>query len=634
MIRPALVVVALLATGAALAAPARAAPVLSPVWGDHAVIQRGQPIVVEGTAAAGERIAATFGSERAAATAGADGAFRLTFPARPASAHPLTLTVTGVRGSVTVSDIVIGDVWLCSGQSNMAMTVSATLNGDNLIAASADPLLRMLNVPLETSPRPERAFSQAVQWQAASPETTGTFSAACYAMLRDLRAELGVPMGAVHASWGGAQIRAWLTPQGGTALYGAEQMALLKTFSADPLGAAAAFAPLYESWWRESTGQKPWSDPSTVDWLPVPQISVWNQWTGTTLAKNANGNVLLRRTIDLTPAQAAVGGTLNIGIIDDIDATWINGRPLGFTHGWSTEREYSVPPAYLQAGANEVLVIASNSYATGGFTSPAERLCFAVTGGRRIPLGEGWLYAIGTESGSPRAPWDANAGIGVMHNRMVAPLGNIPLAGAAWYQGESDVGIPGYGERLRELFAGWRGQFGPQLRVLVVQLADYGPTAAQPVASGWAELREAQRRAVVADSNAALVTAIDIGERTDIHPANKPELGRRLALAARGEALPMPRSATSDGEWVRVRFDRVASALQSWSGPPLAFGLCADTQDSCRFARATIQGADMLLFTDGQPASRVRYAWADSPVVNTYDERDLPLPGFELEIEP
>ncbi|KRA80601.1 hypothetical protein ASD76_15730 [Altererythrobacter sp. Root672] len=612
---------------------AQAAPQLLPIWQDHAVIQRDKPVVVEGTSQPGERVSATLGMDSASATAAADGSFALTLPARPANATPQTLSVTDSSGTATVNDILVGDVWLCSGQSNMAFTVSAGLNGYNNIQASADPLLRMLTVPLDTSAKPVREFGGPVSWQAASPQTTGAFSAACYYMLRDLRAALDIPMGAVHSSWGGSQIRAWLTPEAGKVLYGADQMALLDTFGKDPLAAVTEFAPKWEAWWRERTGQEPWKNPSVVQWQPVPSISPWSNWAGTRLAKDGNGNVLLRQTVNLTAAQAKAGGVLNIGIIDDLDATWVNGKPVGITHGWSKEREYRVPAGYLKAGPNEILVVASNSWAGGGFTSTADRLSFTVDGGERIPLGEGWQFAIaGHTDMPPRAPWDANAGIGVMQNRMITPIGHYAMTGAAWYQGESDVGIAGYQDRLRELFAGWRRQFGADTRVLVVQLANYGPTASTPVESGWASLREDQRQAVLADKNAALVTAIDIGDWTDIHPGNKVELGKRLAFEAQGRPLPRPLRATQDGADVRVTFAGVEGGLKSWSGPPLAFELCGTTQDSCRYASATIAGDAIVLRGDGQPATRVRYAWADSPVVNLYDARSMPLPGFELQV--
>lgn len=615
------------------ACAANAAPELSPVWTDNAVIQQGRPIVVEGEAAPGARIAATLGEAHGAATADADGRFAITFPARAASVEPIALHVTDGTDAVTsVENLAVGDVWLCSGQSNMAFTVAAGLNGHNNVQDSADPLLRMINVPLDTASSPQRSFGSEAQWQMASPDTTGAFSAACYYMLRDLRKALGIPVGAVHASWGGSQIRPWLTPEGGAALYGAEQMALLEGFAENPLAAVAAFAPTWEGWWRDRTGEEPWNDPSVMNWRPVPQIGPWTVWGEG--APTPIGNVWFRRTLELTSEQAAAGGTLGIGTIDDLDATWINGHPIGVTHGWNTERNYRVPAEYLRVGANEIVFAASNSWGPGGMQSGPEKLAFTVAGGERIPLVEGWLYAEGAVTEMPpRAPWDANAGIGVMHNRMVAPVGSFAMTGAAWYQGESDVGIPGYEDRMRELFAGWRRQFGADMRMLVVQLADYGPTASEPAESGWAAFRDVQRRAVEADENAALVSAIDIGEPTDIHPANKIVLGERLALAARGEPMPMPVSATRAGDTIIVRFAGVEGGLRSLSSnTSIAVELCGDTQESCRFAPAST-GADALVIRgDGLPATRVRYAWADSPVVNSYDARSLPLPGFELPV--
>jgi len=626
--------VGVLLAGLTLPAAALAAPTLSPVWQDGAVIQRDAPVIVEGTAAPGAAVTGTLGQASARATAAADGSFALAFPARAASVEPITLAVSDGSGSAAVSDIVVGDVWLCSGQSNMAFTVAAGLNGYNNIQASADQLLRMLTVPMDTAAKPVREFGGEVAWQKASPETTGGFSAACYYMLKDLRGATGVPQGAVHSSWGGSQIRAWLSPEAGSVLYGPEQMALLDGFGDDPLAAVNAFAPTWEEWYRRaSDGTEPWRDPGVLDWRPVPRIGPWTAWDEG--APAAIGNVWFRRTVELTAEQAATGGELNIGVIDDLDATWVNGRPVGVTHGWSTERKYRVPAEYLHDGANEIVFAASNSWGPGGMQSGAETLAFTVTGGERLALAEGWLHAASPVTDMPpRAPWDANAGIGVMHNRMIAPIGRYAMTGAAWYQGESDVGIPGYEDRLRELFAGWRRQFGPDMRMLVVQLANYGPTASEPVASGWAELRQKQLEAVEADANAALATAIDIGDRTDIHPANKVTLGQRLALAAQRKPMPMPRTAQIVGGQVVVEFDGVEGGLETWSGRALAFELCGASQDSCRLVAGLAAGDKISLPFSGTTPTRIRYAWADSPVVNTYDGRELPLPGFELPIEP
>ncbi len=171
--------------------------------------------------------------------------------------------------------------------------------------------------------------------------------------------------------------------------------------------------------------------------------------------------------------------------------------------------------------------------------------------------------------------------------------------------------------------------------MLEVQLANFGSPQIAPAYSGWAALREDQRQSVLADGNAALVTAIDLGERTDIHPANKVELGRRLALAAEGGKLPQPVSAFREGDSIRVRFSGIEGGLAAWSGPaPLGFELCAADQASCRYAAARIDGDSVLLAGDGKAMTRVRYGWGESPVVNLFDTRPLPVPGFELTVAP
>jgi len=611
--------------------PAMGQVVLSPYWTDGAVIQRGKPITVEGRAGPGENVAGKLGDERQSVVAGQDGRFALQFSAREAGGEALTLIV-GDRSAV---DLVVGDVWLCSGQSNMEFAVRQGLNAGTEIASSADDGLRLLQVPKGANASPQAAFSNDAAWAGASPQTVPTFSAACYFMGRDLRKALGVPIGLINASFGGSQARVWLPPEAGKALYGAEQMEMLHSFTDDPLGAVTRFAPMWEADYREqSGGSAPWQASDSLEWSPVPKISLWNEWDGSPLAEHPVGTVWLRRSIDLSPGQASAGAVLSLGVVDEIDMTWVNGHPIGNTFGWDVEREYHVPARLLKPGRNEILVAATNTWGSGGLSSPAQKLAFKPAGGAPIPLADGWSYSVAPiKNLPPRSPWDANAGIGVRHNAMVAPLGHVALKGAAWYQGESDVDLPGYRDRMRELMAGWRSQFSPDMRMLIVQLANYGPVQLAPGPSGWADLREEQRHAVLGDNNAELITAIDIGERTDIHPANKLEVGRRLALAAQGIGLPAPEKAVRVGRNVRVSFANAEGGLVAWSGPgPLAFEICGAEQESCRYASARIDGSSVILQGDGKPVMRVRHGWADSPVVNAYDRRNLPLPGFELQV--
>ncbi|MHA6317663.1 sialate O-acetylesterase [Altererythrobacter sp. CAU 1778] len=621
-----------------VSAPALAAPSLVAGYGEGMVLQRDVPIQLSGKAEPGETVTATFGGSKATAKAGSDGAFLITLPARPASDQGQTLDLVAKSGRVTYANILVGDVVLCSGQSNMELQVNRALNTFNELRLSADDGIRLLMVPKFTASTPQDRFYEPAGWNAASPDTVGDFSAACFYMGKQLRADRpDVPLGLIHSNWGGSAARAWLTPEGVEALYGSEALAQLRQYSVDPLAATQSFLPQWFDWWRANdNGREPWTDSSMLDWKPIPQFSFWNEWTGTGLDTSPQANVWLRQTFDLSAEQAAADGTVNIGSIDDLDLTFINGQPVGYTFGWGVERSYRVPAEYLRPGTNEVLIAANNMWDTGGFFAGPDRLFFTPAGAEAIPLGADWEYSLSKVQGAPpRAPWDSNAGLGVMHNFMVAPLGAMRLAGVAWYQGESDVGQPDYDAKLRELFRGWRSQFGQQARMLVVQLADYGERQSQPVESGWAQLRQEQLDGVTADRNAALVTAIDIGEPTDIHPANKNVLGRRLAMAFEGKAMPMPKSATRAGDSVTVSFTGIEGGLQAHGGPyPLGVELCGAAGNSCRWVVAQIAGDSLVIpVADGAPAARVRYLWSDAPVANLYDARDLPVPGFELQVK-
>ncbi len=617
--------------------PAWAAPAVGPGYGEGMVLQRGEPIIVAGTAAPGGTVHGTLGDDRASAKADSEGAFTLTFAPREASEDGVALILSDRTGEATIGDLLIGDVYLCSGQSNMELPFNRALDTYNQLRLAPDDRIRLLKIPKSTAPVPQGDFAEPVSWQPATRDSVPEFSAACFYMGKQLRADReGVPVGLIHSNWGGSAARAWLTPDSVRVLYGEEALEQLQLYESDPLAAAQAFVPQWYEWWRANDeGREPWTDSSMLAWRPIPQFSFWNEWAGTGLDTQPQANVWLRQTFTLTAEQAAGEGALAIGAIDDLDLTWVNGHPVGYTFGWGVERIYRVPAEYLREGENEVLIAANNMWDTGGFFAGPDRLSFTPAGGGAIPLGADWDYSIGAVEGvPPRAPWDANAGIGVMHNYMVAPLGPMRLAGVAWYQGESDVGQPDYDAKLRELFAGWRRQFGEQARMLVVQLADYGERQSKPVESGWAQLRQDQLDGVAADPNAALVTAIDIGEPTDIHPANKNDLGKRLAMAAQGRPMPMPASAVREGDRIVVRFTGVEGDLRAFGGPvPLGVEACGSAANSCRWADVAIDGQTLVVTpAPGEEVTRIRHAWSDAPIVNLYDSRGLPVPGFELQV--
>jgi len=631
---------------AATASSALAEPRLASPFSDHAVLQRGRPIPVWGTADPGERVTVALGEASRTATADRRGAWRVELPAQ-AAGGAFDLTVTSDSGRSAATDILVGDVWLCSGQSNMEMTVAQSLSGYNESQGAEDPRLRILTVPHLIASGPQGDFAGPVAWQPVSPASVGGFSAACYYMARELRRSQDVPIGAIASSWGGTPIRTWMDDRAAAATL-ADDYRQLELFRHDPAAANRAFGDRWSAWWREvsgdAEGSEPWNASERLQWTPVPQMSLWEEWGNPRFAE-FNGMMWMRKRFTLTPEEAAAGGTLSLGVIDDNDETFVNGTAVGGTYSWEASRDYPVGPGVLRAGENEILVNVLDAWGGGGLAGPAERIRLTLADGTAKPLGDGWEYSVVTPTPGtpPAAPWIAPMGLTALYHAMIAPLRDYGLTGAAWYQGETDVELPGsYADRLAAMMAGWRRQFGqPELPFLIVSLANFGEPATRPVESGWAALRDQQRLAAARDPHVDLVVAMDLGERLDIHPANKTELGRRLARAARHLAYGSDRgagpeiaSARRTAEGIRLEFTGVAGSLRTWSGPrALAFELCAETQESCRFADAVASGTSVLLADDGRPATRIRYAWAEAPVTNLYDEDSVPVGPFEVPIE-
>ena len=634
-----------IAVVAAFAVPAHAEPALGPLFSDHAVLQRERPISVWGSATPGEAVSVTLGQSKASARADRSGNWRVELPAMDAGG-PYRLEVTGIGGKTAAADdVLIGDVWLCSGQSNMELSVSHSLGADPASQSPPDPKLRLFTVTRKAAEAPE-ADIPGGPWQIAGPATVPSFSAACYFMIRDLRESEGVPIGAIHSSWGGTQVRAWMSADSIAAI-GDEDSRLFELHRSDPATSGVRLGKSWEQWWRTQSGDapggEPWNGGSRLDWKPVPAIASWETWGGP--LAGFDGMVWFRKEVTLSAEEAARSATLELGAIDDQDQTWVNGHLLGGKAMWDAPRRYSIPAGVLHAGRNQIVVNAYDTGGNGGFSGPADLLRLAFADGTSSALGSGWQYAVVEPNPGqpPRGVWDFPLGFTWIHNSMIAPLRDYGLAGVAWYQGEADVGMRGsYADRLGEMMRGWRGQFrNPDLPFLIVSLANFGAPQLAPAEDNWAALRDQQRIAAARGPHAALVVAMDLGERSDIHPANKLDLGHRLSRAARhlayGAADPVGPEAVRArraGEGVVVEFTGVTGALHNWSSSRVtSVELCAEAPVSCRYADAVADGATVRISGDGRPATRVRYGWAAAPVTNLYDEASLPAGPFELTIE-
>ena len=633
------VAIALLTT---VSSAAQAAPQLAATLSDHAVLQRGQTIPVWGTANPREKVTVTLGGATATATADKAGQWRVDLPAMQAGG-PHVLAASSSSGQATANDILIGDVWLCSGQSNMEYPVRRALNGEGEAQAGADAQLRLMKVPQELAEVPQRTFAKAPTWQVATPESVSHFSAACYFMVRELRASQKVPIGAVDDTWGGTPIRAWMNEDAVRSSGGAKYADLVALNRSDPSAAVRKFGDEWGAWWRsqsgDAIGSEPWNSRGALTWSPVPSLAYWDEW-GPEWVKYV-GAIWAEKVVTLTAAEAAQPATLSLSVVDDADQTFINGVAVGGLNDPANPRRYPIPRGVLKPGENRIVVYARNYWGPGGFKGPAHQFALTLKDGTSKPLGDGWQFARVPDSigGPPAAPWGSSSGVSTIYNAMVAPLGPTRFTGVAWYQGEADVGQPGYDERLAAWMGNWRNQFGdPKLPFLIVGLAGWGAVSAKPTESGWASLINEQRLAVTRDPRTALISAIDLGDRADIHPANKQEVGRRLALAAKslvysdaaGRFSPMPLGASRANGAVTLSFSKPLQTLSA--AQAVGIELCGTAQGSCRYADARVQGSTIVIKDDGQPVARVRHAWSDYPIVNIYDADMLPVPVFEVPV--
>jgi sialate O-acetylesterase len=642
----------LLATLACGVAPAQEpASLLAAIFADHAVLQRDRPIDVWGMANAGEQITVTLAGATRKTQADARGRWAVVMPPLPAGG-PYTLLARTPSREQQVNDLLVGDVWLCSGQSNMEFKVRSALNAGWEVAHSANETIRHVAIPRNPATAPGADFPAPLEWKVAGPATTGEFSAVCYYFVRELQKSVSVPQGMIHSSWGGTRIEEWLSVQSLQQLGGNEaNLARLAEYAGNPALGTRHWGEALQQWWSAQAatrGTKPWMPAgATGDWQPVPaSFAQWEDWGIPALAEY-DGTLWYRARVKLTAAQARQAAQLSLGVIDDVEEVWINGQPMAYGFG-EGERLHEVPPGLLKPGDNLIVVNVFDMWGSGGIHGPADKRALRLADGGAVPL-TGWEYQQPPAgiAPAPRAPWEPIAGMNVLYNGMIAPLGKYGLRGVAWYQGEANAGLDdarNYQKQLQMLFTDWRRQFEAPLPFFVVQLANFGALVRTPVDSGWARVRDAQRRAVAEDGNAGLAVTIDIGNRDDIHPTNKQEVGRRLARAARHVAFGEAISASGAAPKVAHRAvggvdvtlaDQDGSLVVVGARDPSGFELCGDTQSSCHFVRAQLGEGGRVRLEDAAPerATRVRFCWADAPLCNLFDAGGLPVGPFELEIE-
>ena len=613
-----------------------------------AVIQRGTPIPVWGSSAPRAAVAVHFKGRVARTRAGASGRWSVTLPASPAGG-PFTLTADADGARVTISNVMVGDVWVASGQSNMEFPLSHAANGPQEIAAAHDSLIRELRVPISWSERPEEQLAGG-NWAPADPQHVGAFSAVAYFFARELRAAEHVPIGIVNSTWGGSAIETWLSaeaqglPPDGPARALARERARLDSVRS---ALRARFGDLSHDPGLVD-GHAVWaaSDVDDASWSKIRVPALWESQGYDGL----DGVAWYRTTFSLTADEAARGATLSLGAIDDDDITWVNRTEVGRTTGYNVPRRYTVPAVALHAGTNVLAVRVADYGGGGGIYGAREDVRLELTTGTR-PLAGEWRFRVG-EANLNMDGQRINKVPAITYNKMIAPLLPMPIKGVIWYQGESNANTEAqahaYRDQFQKLITSWRrawnGGGSPAFPFLWVQLPNFGAADSAPTRTGggWAVQRESMA-AALALPNTGQAIVIDVGEPADLHPRNKLDVGRRLALAARkvayGERVlasgPTYRSHSIQAGRALVRFANVGGGLVSRAadGTVGAFAV-AGADRRFVWAQAKIDGDHVVVWSDQVPHPvAVRYAWSNSPAdANLYNREGLPAAPFRTDV--
>lgn len=607
---------------------------------DHAVLQRDQLLPVWGWAPPGAEVRARLAGNEAIALANSQGEFLLRLPALPAGGpHELVVELAVGGERVVVRDLLVGEVWLASGQSNMEWTMASCLDYVEQDIASANfPEIRLFKVERRADLGGHRTVEGT--WKSARPDTVPEFSAVAYSFARRLHRELGVPIGILSSSWGGTFIQAWmsrstlaLNPELGTWLRDYEAMAWTQE-RWDELGKAAGTgAPVHYP-------RDPGRSEASADWHAAPGVE--SQWetvelptTWQALGRDYSGVFWFRRTVEIPGDWVGHELVLNLGAADKQDITYVNGVEVGRTgkdveaQYWDRPRSYLVP-AELVTGTTLSVVCRVYSFAWhGGLIGPAAAMrleCPALEAGP-VPLAGTWRmreeHNLGQVNvnlpmghGSQNSPH-------ILFDNMIQPLVPYALRGAIWYQGESNAGSPHlYTRLMRDLILDWRRAWGQaDLAFHLVQLPYFRQPEEYQPASTWALLREAQLGALALPGVGVAIT-IELGDAEDIHPRNKMPVGERLAQYALTETYgrdippsgPLPGTFVVENGNIHCELRHTGGGLTTTDGlPPQPFYL-AGADRRFRRAEARIVGYSVVVSHPEIPQPvAVRYAWADNP---------------------
>lgn len=650
--------ISLLAIGLAAVQYSYADVRLPKVFGSHMVLQRRKPVPVWGWADPNEKVTVTLNNQTKTGKAGKDGKWRLHLDPLEAGG-PYQFAVRGKNNAILYDDVLVGDVWVCSGQSNMEWPLGAATNAKEEVKAASYPQIRQLLVKKTISLSPKEDVEG--EWDVCSPATASKFTAVGYFFARNLQKDLNVPIGLINTSWGGTHSETWTSREAM-----ASDPELTKSVANLPASVEAMqrsgserTAKLLQ---QQQGGQLPGAAEERTWATAAYNAQAWKtmaiggdwEWKG---IPTLDGVVWFRREIMIPENASLKNSTLQFGPIDDADSTYVNGQLVGSAKNKNAARSYSLPDGLLKPGRNLIAVRVEDTGGSGGFMGDTTQFKLTVDK-LAIPLTGNWQYRIAKVFPSSYEAGPNSYGT-LLFNAMIKPLIPYAIEGVIWYQGESNTGRAyQYRRTFPLMIQDWRQQWakadpaattpeGTNFPFLFVQLANYNAANGNSQkGSSWAELREAQTLTLSLPNTGMAVTS-DIGTPGDIHPRNKQDVGKRLAAEAMRVAYsqnqtptveasrgPMFASLKTEGSQAVLTLNNLGSGLlvKDKYGYLKGFEVAGSDQQF-HYAKAQIRDNQIVVQTDSVTAPvAVRYSWADdSGDGNVYNKEGFPMTPFRTD---
>lgn len=613
------------------------------IFGDHMVLQRSQPVPVWGWSAPNEKLVVKFNRQVKETKADRNGKWRINLDPE-AAGGPYELSVQG-KTSIVYHDVLVGEVWLCSGQSNMEFSLKSARNANAEIAEASYPEIRHIKIPNTVSEIPLEDIPSA-KWNICTPATAGNFTAVGYFFAREMVKRLHVPVGLINSSWGGTMVETWTSR--GAFEKSPEFKAMISSVPADDLTPLVNKRKLslneqinqLQKNIKDTLPENEWKNPdyNSQGW---PKMSVSVTWENQHLGLNdLDGIVWFRKEIELDANAIDNPILLSLGKIDDNDITYVNGIRVGSTNNYSVNRQYQVPTGVFKAGKNCIAVRVEDTGGGGGFFDDSTSV-FLKTETGTISLSDSWSFRVAKTTSSGGTGMGPNDYPCLLFNAMINPLIPYGIRGALWYQGEANAGRSyQYRTAFPLMITDWRQHWGQgNFPFFFVQLASWNAANGNSEkGSGWAELREAQTNTLSLPATGMSITT-DIGESIDIHPKNKQDVGMRLAAIALnnvyGQTMeysgPVFETMKIEGNKVILSFSHTGSGLMVKDKYGYIRGFeIAGSDHHFHYAKAFIENNKVIVYANevALPVS-VHYAWADDAGdANLYNQEGFPAGPF------